>query len=238
LPRTTRSSFFSVARRPKYIGGLVFALLAASAFAWLGQWQLDRAINREDKAAELAATKPVTLNLFLDTRNVFVVDGRKQNSRDAWWVIANATDENGKSVTLALGTTDNELKAEAARFELQNSMRAQAFLPVTGSWLPSEEPQRIDPAKPYLLHSVSIAQLINLYSPDKPIATYSDYLKVCTSCAGGQFSTMLDQINGQTYTDGSVNWLSAFYAIEWAVFALFAVFLWYRTVKDTLEAEG
>ena len=133
MPRTTRSSFFSVARRPKYIGGLVFALLAASAFAWLGQWQLDRAINREDKAAELAATQPVTLNLFLDTRNVFVVDGRKQNSRDAWWVIANATDENGKSVTLALGTTDNGYVVMPDGSQLANgTIVCVKITPVTG----------------------------------------------------------------------------------------------------------
>lgn len=210
----------------------------ASAFAWLGQWQLDRAINREDKATIAAASKPVTLNLFLDQKNVFIVDGRKQNSHEAWWVIANATDENGKSVTLALGTASSELKAEAARFDIQNSMRAQAFLPVTGYWLPSEEPQRIDPAKYWLLHSVSVPQLINLYSPDKPLASYDQFLKVCASCAGGKFTTLLDGINGETYLDGSVNWLSAFYAIEWAVFAGFAVFLWYRTVKDATVAEG
>ncbi len=236
MPLTKRSSFFSVARRPKYIAGLLFALLMASAFAWLGQWQLDRAIVKDPGVNQ--AQKPVTLNVYLDTRNVYIVDSRKQAGADAWWVIADATVASGKHVTLALGATDSELKAEAARFDIQNSIRAAAFLPVTGHWLPSEPAQKIDPAKPFLLHSISIAQLINLYSPDKAIETYPEYLMVCQSCAGGQFSKLIDQIVGEVYLDGNVNWLSAFYAIEWVVFAGFAVFLWFRTVKDALAAEG
>lgn len=213
-------------------------MVMAAAFAWLGQWQLDRAINRSDKASTISATKPVTLSVYLDLKNVYVVAGRKENSHDAWWVIANAFTESGKSVTLALGTTDSEMKAEAARFDVQNSIRPASFLPVTGDWLPSEGSSRIDSAKPFLLHSISIAQLINLYSPQKAITTYSSYLKVCTSCAGGQFTKLLDPITGQVYTDGSVNWLSAFYAVEWTIFAGFAFFLWYRTVKDAIESEG
>ena len=34
-----------------------------------------------------------------------------------------------------------------------------------------------------------------------------------------------------------LNWLNIFYAIEWVVFAGFAVFLWYRLVRDAVERE-
>jgi hypothetical protein len=34
-----------------------------------------------------------------------------------------------------------------------------------------------------------------------------------------------------------VNLLNVFYAIEWVVFAGFAIFLWYRLVRDTWERE-
>ena len=33
------------------------------------------------------------------------------------------------------------------------------------------------------------------------------------------------------------DWLNLFYAVEWVVFAGFAVFLWYRFVKDAWERE-
>ena len=34
-----------------------------------------------------------------------------------------------------------------------------------------------------------------------------------------------------------LNWLNSFYALEWALFAGFAVFLWYRLVRDAWERE-
>jgi hypothetical protein len=37
--------------------------------------------------------------------------------------------------------------------------------------------------------------------------------------------------------DVSLNWLNVFYAIEWALFAGFAIYLWYRLVKDAFERE-
>ncbi len=39
--------------------------------------------------------------------------------------------------------------------------------------------------------------------------------------------------------DNSVqlNWLNLFYAVEWVVFAGFAIYLWYRLVHDAWERE-
>jgi hypothetical protein len=34
-----------------------------------------------------------------------------------------------------------------------------------------------------------------------------------------------------------VNWLNIFYAAEWAIFAGFAFYLWYRLAKDAWERE-
>ena len=38
-------------------------------------------------------------------------------------------------------------------------------------------------------------------------------------------------------TDRELNWLNIFYAAEWVIFALFALYLWYRLVKDVWERE-
>jgi len=35
----------------------------------------------------------------------------------------------------------------------------------------------------------------------------------------------------------TLNWLNVFYAVEWAVFAGFALYFWYRVVKDAKERE-
>jgi hypothetical protein len=34
-----------------------------------------------------------------------------------------------------------------------------------------------------------------------------------------------------------LNWLNIFYAAEWAVFAIFAIVIWYRTIRDTWTRE-
>ena len=34
-----------------------------------------------------------------------------------------------------------------------------------------------------------------------------------------------------------LNWLNVFYAVEWVVFAGFAIYLWYRLVRDAVERE-
>ena len=36
----------------------------------------------------------------------------------------------------------------------------------------------------------------------------------------------------------TLNLLNVFYAIEWALFAGFAIYLWYRLVRDVVEREG
>lgn len=42
----------------------------------------------------------------------------------------------------------------------------------------------------------------------------------------------LEKISTRQATDESVNWLNVFYALEWVVFAGFAVFLWWRLLAD------
>lgn len=226
-------SFWRVAVRPKYVAGFLISLLAAAAFSLLGQWQLDRSLTKDQTAAEIQ--KVVTVETMLDVENVFIVDGRLQNGKEVFWLLANSKDASGKSLTLAIGQSESLLTVEAARFGLKNSMTAQAFLPVRGYWLPTEAPLAIDQANPYLLHSVSTAQLINLYSPDKPLASYTDFL-VAKGFADS-LSPKLGEIDAVLEPAPAINWLSVFYAAEWVLFAGFALFLWGRTVKDAVDAE-
>lgn len=232
-------TFFSIARQPKWIGALLLSLAVAAVFALLGQWQLDRTFTK-DASESLSYVKVETHNVMLDTKNVYIVKNRLQAGASGFWVIANSTDEAGKSLTLALGWTEDLAKAERFRATLQDAMMAQAFLPIQGVAMPPEAPQPQDQAKPYLLSSVSLAQLVNLYSPDKPLATYNQYLSIC-GCEGATaypYEGQLEAIKVDfSKTVGQINWLSAFYFLEWMLFAGFAVFLWWRLVKDQLILE-
>jgi len=232
---TKAPTFFRVATRPKWIGALLLSLVVAAIFAGLGQWQLDRAFTKDDPKTNSSNSSlaVVEKKLMLDTKHIYIVDGRLQNGITGYWLIANAMDANQTSTTLALGWVEKLQVAESLRSQLIGSMQAQAFLPVAGYPLPAEGPEQSVSAKPYLLHSVSLAQLINLYSPDVAIKSAPEYLAVSAS-------TMLLKGEGLkpiqvAYRDAEkINWLSAFYFLEWTLFAGFAVFLWWRLVKDEI----
>ena len=237
-------NFFRVATRPKWIGALLLSLLVAAIFAGLGQWQLDRAFTKDEpKTNSSNSSLPlVEKRLMLDPKHTYIVDGRLQNGVSGFWIIMNAKDEKLTSTTIALGWVEKLAAAEELRANLSQVMQAEAFLPVSGYLLPSEPPQPVDATKPYLLHSVSLAQLLNLYSPEVPVSSTAGYLALSANSV--QFSSDVLKPIQVTYRDGEkINWLSAFYFLEWTLFAGFAVFLWWRLVKDeiirlTAEAEA
>lgn len=214
-----RSSIWRLAATPKWIGGLFIALAVASIFAWLGQWQLERALL-SNKAVEIVKTE--TVSVMLDNKNVFIVSDRIQNSKTGYWVVANSKTENGNSVILALGWTEKLETAQSSRENLMNSMIAQAFLPVKGLTLPTEAPEKS--INEFTFASVSTAQLANIVGGEMRY----DYLAV----QGNAVPDELDEISAGISQEAGINWLSAFYAVEWAVFAGFAVFMWWRLLKD------
>jgi hypothetical protein len=237
-------SFLKLATQPKWIGALLLALLVAALFAALGQWQLDRTFTKDDPKTNTSSSSLALVHkqLFLDTKNTFIIEGRVQNGTTGYWLLMNATDEKQVSTTLALGWVEKLATAERLRNGLLEMMQAEAFLDVAGYPLPTEGPQPTDAAKPYLLKSVALGQLINLYSPDAPIKSSPEYLAV--SAQSVMFSDSDLKPIQVTYRDAErINWLSAFYFLEWMLFAGFAVFLWWRLVRDeqirlAAEADG
>ena len=252
----TQPTFFSVARRPKWIGGLLFALAVAVVFALLGQWQLERTFTVVEPEAQNeqvfvlnqiatpgapltaeAANVLVTANLMLDQSNVYIVSNRLQQAGEevvaGYWLIANSgvllsdNDSTG-SLTVAVGFSESLETVEKARVELQDSMLPQAFVEHTGRYLQTEAPvQSPDSGKPYLFDSLSLAQLVNLYSQE-PVESFAGFLALDADPGFG-----LERIDLPPQEEGTrVNWLTLFYAVEWVLFAGFAVFLWWRLVQD------
>jgi hypothetical protein len=179
----------------------------------------------------------VSANIFLDQQNVFIISNRLQQAGDqiveGYWLIANsgallADDDTTGSLTVAIGYADTLEQAEKARAELQEAILPQAFLESTGRYLQTEGPVAIaDPDKPYLLESLSLAQLVNFYSSE-PVQSFAGFLALDTEPGLG-----LEQIELPPQQVGTqVNWLTLFYAVEWVLFGVFAVFLWWRLVED------
>jgi hypothetical protein len=252
----TNPTWSQVARRPKWIAGLFLALAVAAVFALLGQWQLERSftevepedqnqkplvlVDLEQPGAPLsvaAANKSVQAELFLDTQNVFIVSNRLQRLGEevvpGYWVISNsivllADGDSTASLSVGIGFTESLAIAEAARSSLMDSIQAQAFLEQTGRYLQTEGPVALqDPTKPYLLESFSLAQLVNLYKGESA-KSLAGFMVLDADPGFGLERIVIAPPEAGT----QVNWLTLFYALEWALFAGFAVFLWWRLVED------
>jgi len=39
-------------------------------------------------------------------------------------------------------------------------------------------------------------------------------------------------------TESELNWLNLFYAMQWVIFGVFALYLWWRLVRDEWEREA
>ncbi len=253
-------TWFEVARRPKWILALLLSLLIAAGFGLLGQWQLDRSFRVIEAAPEKeiaipllsvatagapleaqAVNKLVSQELILDTQNVFIIEDRIQlkdsETLSGYWLIANSyallDADSGEvgSLTVALGFAEDLETAETARIQIRESFSTQAFLETTGRYLQTEAPlEREYPDKGYLLSSLSLAQLINLYtfSSTETPESFAGFMVL-----DGEPGFGLEKIVIGTPEAGTeINWLTLFYALEWAVFAGFAVFLWWRLVED------
>jgi hypothetical protein len=252
----TNPTWSQVARRPKWIAGLFLALAVAAVFALLGQWQLERSfteVEPEDQSqlplvlvdsekpgeplTAPAANKLVQAQIFIDTQNVFIVSNRLQRAADevvlGYWVIANSSvlledGESKASLSVGIGFAESLSVAEGARAALMESVQAQAFLEQTGRYLQTEGPEtQSDPAKAYLLESFSLAQLVNLYKGVEA-QSLAGFMVLDAEPGFGLERIVIAPPEAGT----QVNWLTLFYALEWALFAGFAVFLWWRLVED------
>jgi hypothetical protein len=237
-------TFFQVARRPKWIAGLLLAMITAGIFAGLMQWQLSRTFVEVGISEEIQQPMPLsefaqpgkvfpgaydrlaTAEVELDLANSFIVENRLQlvdgEQRPGYWLIANSTETStGASLTLALAFSEDpaELELELPAGKLE----------ITGYVQPSDPIRTGD----QYLGSVSLAQLVNLYS-DEPFESYPVYLIVQQGV-----DLPAEQIAiGIRQQEIEINWLTAFYAVEWAFFALAAFYLWWRLVKDQVIRES
>ena len=240
-----KPSFFSIARKPKWLGGLAIAALVAISFSLLMQWQLERTFSYVgvseqelapvplDELAGLEGITPgaydrlATVNVTLDPENSFIVQDRLQLVGDdlvpGYWLITNSFVEMGDqlvSLTVALGYSQDVTELRMVQSELDSSSHS-----ITGYVEPNEAVKETE-SKDFL-GSVSLSQLVNLYSPEQ-VVSFPVYLILSEGIDLPVERVSID-IRAQEI---EVKWLTAFYAIEWAFFALVAFYLWWRLVQD------
>jgi surfeit locus 1 family protein len=240
------TSMWQVARRPRWIAMLALCLVISGIFAWLGHWQIERSVESGQEVNPETETVKV-LSDVVDPQSSFfdrvggqmvtvtgqfapddfrVVVDRYNGGDPGSWLIGRLVDDvDGSSVVVALGWSSDEGGIEAAE-----STAPTGTVTVTGRYMPSDQPSEGD-FKGGRENVVSVPMLVNEWAGlDGDV--YSGY--VVSADPVGDLAA-IDSVAPES--DRSLNWLNVFYAIEWVVFAGFAIFLWFRLVRDRFERD-
>jgi hypothetical protein len=244
--------------RPRWIALLLLCLVVAGVFAWLGQWQLGRAIATDptppgateqvQPIADVAAPGEYLPEPLVGQRveasgswipgDFLIVAPRFNDGAEGYWVTGQlrleGTDQ-PTSVAVALGwaATAEEARSAAAQLDADASEAGAPPATVTGRLISDEGPV-LPPAgaDPQALTRMSPAALLGQWHDIEGLDVYRPYL---ASEVAPPY--LVDIVSPAPAEASSVNWLNIFYAAEWAVFAGFAFYLWYRLAKDAWEKE-
>lgn len=243
--RPGEPGFWRIARRPRWIAALLLALGVAAAFAALGQWQLERSLAStivDERDTETA----VPLESVAEPQQVMTTDasGRLVSVSGEWmpgddlivtgrlsgddgsgaagepgdWVIRHLVTEGGASLAVAVGYG-------AVGSGIPDLPGGEDDL--IGRYVPSESPQ-LSGFEAGQRTAIAVAELVNLWAQPGPV--YSGYLVLDAAPSG------LETIAAPPpEVAAELNLLNLFYAIEWVIFGGFAVYLWWRLVKDEQE---
>ncbi|KAA9107748.1 SURF1 family protein [Microbacterium rhizomatis] len=249
--------------RPRWLGMLALCLVVAGVFAWLGQWQLGRALQTDptppgateqvEPIADVVAPgaylpeplvgQRVTVTGTWVPGDFLVVGSRFNNGTEGYWVTGqlrvtpDASSTGPTSIAVAIGWAPNLDVAHTAIDGLQREASApdaaQNPVEVVGRIISDEGPAlpRHD-IDPQTMTSMSPAALLGQWHDVAGLSVYRPYL---ASQVAPQ--PLADIASPPPPTGSTVNWLNIFYAAEWAVFAGFAFYLWYRLGRDAWERE-
>jgi surfeit locus 1 family protein len=245
---------WQVARRPRWIAALALALVVAAGFAALSQWQLARSVSTgtviardtEDVVPLDTVAKPqspvtdhataqlVSATGHWNADDFSLVSDRLNGGKAGYWVVGHFSVETqaGTSVGLpvALGWSENRSGAASALSRLEQVPDASTAA-ISGRYFPGEGPQDSD-FEHGKISTMSSGEFINVWKNPDAAGVYGGYL-VSSQATDGL--ALID--SPKPSNDVEVNLLNIFYAVEWVVFAGFAIFLWYRLVRDARERE-
>ncbi|RLP72039.1 SURF1 family protein [Mycetocola manganoxydans] len=241
--------------QPRWIAMLLLALIVSGAFAWLGQWQLERAVVSTENAERptesvvpldsvATAGKPLRDDVIGQLVEVegswvpgdfLVITERVNLDVVGYWVaghLSTGADADSASIAIALGWTEERSVAEDVAEELNTDAPA-SVVEITGRLNASQGAELpADGEDPFDLNRMSVAALVNIWPGMAEWPVYNAYV-VADEAPEALVTIDAPAVEGET----TVNWLNIFYAIEWVVFAGFAIFLWFRLVKDSWERD-
>ncbi|ALJ19129.1 SURF1 family cytochrome oxidase biogenesis protein [Microbacterium sp. No. 7] len=142
------------------------------------------------------------------------------------------------AVAIAWTPTLEQALAAAARFEDAVAADPEALATLTGRLVSDEGPAHPPAADPWAMSRMSPAALLSRWHDIEGLSVYRPFLVADADTTGLDLPAGVVGIHSPAPTEQSpVNVLNLFYAIEWAVFAGFAFYMWYRLAKDAWQKE-
>ncbi|GAA1745010.1 SURF1 family protein [Rothia terrae] len=189
----------------------------------------------------------------------YLIENRLENGAHGYWIVSEFVPKDAQKVSIDGKQTQRAIAvARAWSRTTEIPQEPQGTVKIAGRVV-SNEPAVAsqsrhdeDAANPRTLASTSTAQLTNLW--ERPL--YSSILTVAAEVPASQSlpvtaektidesSTIIGQNQDLTpvrvaqVEDHDINWLNIFYSLEWLVFAGFALYLWWRMLKDSLDKES
>lgn len=248
---------WKTALKPRWIAGFVFAIAISGVFVLLSQWQFGRSTRPEIPANPATEqVQPLTETLqpgeffhgtdadqmvsaegSYDPAKQLLVPGRLHDGRPGYWVVT-AFAVSG-APTLSGVAASPQTWIPVARGWVADPADVPAppsgVLELIGRLLPSEAPVPGTAPRPGEATAVSVAELINYWE----VSSYPGFVAATAEIAGGEDVSPAAVPGGLLPLDigpqppaQQINWLNLFYSLEWVVFAGFALFIWWRLVKD------
>nr|WP_281496785.1 SURF1 family protein [Ornithinimicrobium sp. F0845] len=227
---------------PRWLALLGVVVAVCVAFVWLGLWQLAVAQNSafEELQAERdalvekpldevmaphsafpedGAGHPVRVEGEYDGARQFLVPDRVLDGQDGFWVVTPLVVESGAVVPVLRGFVTD-----------QSAVDIPPVQPVTvrGELAPGESPYFGEEALPSGQHgTIDLSLLANLW----PESLYNGFI-FATAEQPSLTADSLATVPPPQLTAGDVDWRNLGYALQWWVFAAFAVFMYLKLLHD------
>jgi surfeit locus 1 family protein len=246
------SGVWRTALQPRWLALLGVVAMLCVVFGWLGHWQLDVAKSKENPHRNTAASAPldqvtqpqqvfrgnmvgraVTVSGVYDAERQVLVTGKRQRGVEGVWVLTALRVPSGALVPVVRGFVPSAAGRPAPAAALAPPTGPVAL---SGSLQPPEPPVDADVAAPLpgQVPAADTADLVNLWGG--PI--YNVLVYDAAGTPGSADRPALEPVPAPPPDDGGgLGLRNAAYALQWWLFAAFAVLLWWRMVRqDALDS--
>jgi surfeit locus 1 family protein len=224
---------------PRFLGLLALVLVVCAAFVWLGRWQLGVAEStahreavehaRSQAPAELTtlvaphapfrselSSRPFTATgRYAPTGQLLVPDRRLDGRTGSWLLTPFVVDGSGATLPVVRGFVPDAAAVPPA---------PTGPVTIRGGLAPGESPST-EPVPSGELGSVDLAQLVNLWPGE--LYNAFGFVEAEDPPSSGQPVRVPTPVG-----ESGVRWRNAAYAVQWWLFALFALWMWGRMVRD------